>query len=270
MDKVENRLCSSKAVAEGVKATVAWVFEEEGAKLVDREVASASARKQSKKASPLAQLIRREPLELAEEGDVDPKQQLTVQTVATEADSRNQTLDDDDEDRAANAAGWESGSISDAEGSLPMAPSLIGDDVSALPIPKQTRDSRPARKKVQPRSTPLPSTGRNDPSTSLRATSTGASLGDSDPDGDSYGVVVKSLKRVKQARSAETEMPTARATLTPSKGPITSSTFLPSLSTGYTLGDSDSDPDMDEDPDGTVGKQKAERKNRRGQRARQA
>ncbi|KAK4687430.1 hypothetical protein P7C73_g2687, partial [Tremellales sp. Uapishka_1] len=56
----------------------------------------------------------------------------------------------------------------------------------------------------------------------------------------------------------------------PSSKP-TSSTFLPTLATGFTLGDSDdSDPDMDYDPDGIIGSKAGERKNRRGQRARQA
>ena len=53
--------------------------------------------------------------------------------------------------------------------------------------------------------------------------------------------------------------------------PVTSSTFLPTLSSGFIMGDSDSDPDLDPDIDGSgmIGNT-AVRKNRRGQRARQA
>ncbi|WWC99076.1 hypothetical protein V866_005970 [Kwoniella sp. B9012] len=55
------------------------------------------------------------------------------------------------------------------------------------------------------------------------------------------------------------------------KGDITSSMFLPSLAAGFTRGDEgDSDPDDDLDPNGVIGKNTKERKNRRGQRARQA
>jgi hypothetical protein len=53
---------------------------------------------------------------------------------------------------------------------------------------------------------------------------------------------------------------------------ITSSMFLPSLASGFTRGsDDDSDPDMDFDEGGVIGKKGVPgRKNRRGQRARQA
>ncbi|RXK38513.1 hypothetical protein M231_04279 [Tremella mesenterica] len=63
-----------------------------------------------------------------------------------------------------------------------------------------------------------------------------------------------------------------QSTSSKTKETIKSSTFLPSLATGFISGDS-SDPDLDSDIDdsGLVGKRgKVERKNRRGQRARQA
>lgn len=77
-------------------------------------------------------------------------------------------------------------------------------------------------------------------------------------------------KKSKQPSKSAPKPDKTKATL-PGKA-LTSSTFLPSLSTGFTLGDSDSDPDLDPDVDGggIVGRKTVERKNRRGQRARQA
>ncbi|ORX36361.1 Bud-site selection protein [Kockovaella imperatae] len=73
------------------------------------------------------------------------------------------------------------------------------------------------------------------------------------------------------ARPNKTSASTPAKKTKPNKAPVTSSTFLPSLSTGFIMGDSDSDPDLDPDVDGAgVVGNKAVRKNRRGQRARQA
>lgn len=74
----------------------------------------------------------------------------------------------------------------------------------------------------------------------------------------------KKAKKSKTSKSSPSESKMASAT-----GPPTTSAFLPSLAGGYTLGDSDGSVYSDSDNDG-AGSVKPERKNRRGQRARQA
>lgn len=74
----------------------------------------------------------------------------------------------------------------------------------------------------------------------------------------------------KKAKAAPTPAPKPEKKGKQGKADGSSSMFLPSLAAGFTVGDGDSDPDMDYDEDGVIGTKKAERKNRRGQRARQA
>ena len=210
VSRVENRLCSSKSVAEGVKATVAWLVYEQGAKLVNRAatkihkldgIGSNAVRDNSQGAA----WGLRESSESMKQGRHAEAPNSMNGDAAAEidiADEKDIEASDSEEDRAAEEAGWESGSVQDT----PSA-----EYERTMPQPKRTKS--------------VPTTNR-----------------------DSGCAVI----------------PTA------SKRPITSSTFLPTLSTGFTLGDSDSDPDLDRDPDGIVGKHVAERKNRRGQRARQA
>ena len=210
LGKVENRLCSNKAVSEGVKAVVAWIMGEDGAKLP-----SAIKRKPQHETSP----------NIKRNSKVERDQGLSKPAVV---DSAILVTEDDDnldfEDDGADAAGWESGSISGSDapprGRARLAESGSNededsDDDMAIPIPQKSSQKLSRQRDTQP---------------------------------------------LKQAKPTK-----------PSKEPVTSSTFLPSLSTGFTLGDSDSDPDLDPDIDGSglVGN-KAVRKNRRGQRARQA
>lgn len=83
---------------------------------------------------------------------------------------------------------------------------------------------------------------------------------------------LKSTKADKSSKSKKTKggeqsiVPISTSTSGPA---ITSSAFLPSLAAGYTLGDSDGSVYSDEG-DEIVGPSKPEKKNRRGQRARQA
>ena len=91
---------------------------------------------------------------------------------------------------------------------------------------------------------------------------------------DDAGEGESDLEISKRAKTSTTAKSKPELTVHPGKPNrtfVTSSTFLPSLSAGFTLGDSDSDPDLDPDVDdaGLVGN-KTVRKNRRGQRARQA
>ena len=203
--RVENRLCSNKSVAEAVKATVAWVMCEDGARL------------------PSVKKVVQPLLESANDSSTTkrPKQERSVvhifagkklSGVGNQQAVDGEDLSSDPEDVAADAAGWESGSISD------------NDQIHEIP---------PA-------------------------------IDDSEDDegDDEIPEPIKPSKKVK--------VPTAQPSKS-AKTVVTSSTFLPSLSAGFTLGDSDSDPDLDPDVDGSglVGNQ-AVRKNRRGQRARQA
>ncbi len=210
--KVENRLCSAKSVAEGVKVTVAWVLGEEGAKLLVGDVANARTSTASREPK-LKQL--RQPAGKASkniEGDrlADHDDRHIERSKDDLRHGSDDEMENDDQDRTVEDVGWESGSISDA-GHGKERSGASDDDEPSLTVPKR-------------------------------------------------------LKRaVITATSKKKAKPSA-----PSKGSITSSTFLPTLSTGFTLGDSDSDPDLDRDPGGIVGTQKPERKNRRGQRARQA
>ena len=94
-------------------------------------------------------------------------------------------------------------------------------------------------------------------------------LADSDSEDDEDSVPVRPTKKTRTKEAKPKPKPTKQTQ--PSKK-LTSSTFLPSLSTGFTRGGSDdSDPDDDfaEGLEDIIGKGKTgERKNRRGQQAR--
>jgi hypothetical protein len=93
---------------------------------------------------------------------------------------------------------------------------------------------------------------------------------DSESD-DEDSIPVRPVKKTKSKEPKAKPTKATKATAQPSKK-LTSSTFLPSLSTGFTRGGSDdSDPDDDtgEGLEDIIGKGKTgERKNRRGQQAR--
>ncbi|KJE02428.1 hypothetical protein I311_03825 [Cryptococcus gattii NT-10] len=224
INKAENRLCSAKIVAERVKNVLSWTVCEEGAKLVtDKKAATASAGKGGRKKAAESSDEEDDEEEEGEEvnfgGDI-------ARPMVNGSDSEEGS---DDErviqDRAADAAGWESGSVSgsDIEGEdvgIASEPESESDDSDAIDIPSVKR----AKTTVPP----LPSKSKP----------------------------LKPEKADKPPKSAKD---------------LTSSIFLPSLSVGFTRGDDvDSDPDLDDDPNGVAGKQPLVRKNRRGQRARQA
>lgn len=225
MGRVENRLCSSKEVAEGVKATVGWLVGEEGAKLAvpaskKKVIAQQGAHGQAegkdrgtkRNRDDSAAKPGLEPRDddegEGEDGDSDDAEQLT-----------NNLAQYDEE---ADAAGWESGSISG---------------------------------------------GDNDGDRDL-----GDSDSDDDSDDDAIAISIPNAKRSRQQMAPATASVKANEKAA-RNAPVTSSLFLPSLSTGFTRGDDDaSDPDDDygDGLDGVIGKKGVERKNRRGQRARQA
>lgn len=206
---MENRLCSSKLVAEAVKTVLAWLVGEEGAKLGrpikgKPELGNVKSKKQAAAVE-------------SDEEDFDERldDELAVPSrVALDEDSDDEL---GQEDLAADEAGWESGS-------------LAGDDRIG-----------------------------------------GNSSDEDSDDGSGSDSGSADALPTKKSKTAPAPKPTKAAKAAAAK-PVTSSTFLPSLSVGYTLGDSDSDPDDDPDVDGAgiVGRKVPERKNRRGQRARQA
>ena len=225
--KVENRLCSSKVVADTIKPTVAWVTGEEGARLLSKTGpaprASQAAEKDQER--PSSSKPAKSGLVL-ENGDSDQAGsdnesgheadrviEPRMQVVGSDEELEGEF---DEEEEAADAAGWESGSVSDG----------------------------PAGEQI--------------------------ALGSDESDGGDSDAV--SLPPVPKAnRQREISAPPKKKPKSAATAAVTSSMFLPSLSTGFTLGDSDSDPDLDDDIDGAgVIGNKTVRKNRRGQRARQA
>jgi hypothetical protein len=216
--KVENRLCSSKAVADAVKSTLSWVVGEEGAKLGRPIKGKADLGKPTAKGAS-SQRVAAE----ADGSDAESDDGLAVpRTRAAVDDDSDDELDVDA--HAADEAGWESGSVDGGDARL--APPSSDEESGA------ESDEEPG----------------------------------SQSDASSDAVPVKRSKTVPSAKATKA----AKADMAKA---VTSSMFLPSLSTGFTLGDSDSDPDLDPDVDGKgiVGRKGApERKNRRGQRARQA
>ena len=226
--KVENRLCSSKVVADTIKPTVAWVTGEEGARLLSKTGpaprASQAAEKDQERPSsskPAKSGLVLENGGSSQDGsdnesgyEADRVIEPRMQVVGSDEELEEGEFDEEDE--AADAAGWESGSVSDGPAGEQIA---SGSDESD----------------------------------------------DGDSDADSLPPVPKA-KRQREISPPPKKKPKSAATAA-----VTSSMFLPSLSTGFTLGDSDSDPDLDDDIDGAgVIGNKTVRKNRRGQRARQA
>jgi hypothetical protein len=200
--KVENRLCSAKTVADGVKASIAWLVGAEGARLPSKAKPVGGKHGGRKVPGMAAENDISDDEEDAEDIQEDEGRASfgkTTRPIAVEMSEEDQT--DDGE-----AAGWESGSLSgDAEkvksqtATKRVKPTL--NSKSSAP-PKQKEAKVKARTKAQP----------------------------------------------------------------PETGTITASTFLPSLSTGFTLGSDDEDDTPFDEDAGEI----PLRKNRRGQRARQA
>ncbi|KAL1410229.1 putative ATP-dependent helicase IRC3 [Vanrija albida] len=213
--KAENRLCSSKPVADAMKALVSFVMGEPGATL---EVRAKAAK------APKGRAVRR--------GSDDGSDDESDEDVESEDEEglplgRIEGLESDDEviveDRAANDAGWESGSLGGGSDAEDDDDGWESGSVSGL-------DGR-----IAPPS-------------------------DSGDESDASNVPPAKRTRAEPA-------PKGKAARADGK----SSMFLPSLASGFApAGDGDSDPDMDYDPNGIFGSKTAPRKNRRGQRARQA
>lgn len=216
--KAENRLCSSKPVADAMKTLVAFVMGESGASLDVRTKAAKA---------PKGRAAQRRG---SDDGTDDESDEESEDEEGLPL-GRIEGLESDDEvvveDRAADDAGWESGSLgggSDDED---------GDDDGWESGSVSGLDGRIAPP--------------------------------SDSGNESDASDVPPRKRTKEAAPAPA--PKGRTAKADGK----SSMFLPSLASGFApAGEGDSDPDNDYDPDGIFGSKVAPRKNRRGQRARQA
>lgn len=206
-----------------MKNVVSWTVCEGGAKLViEKRPATISAGKGGSKKAAESTDEEDDEQEEGEEANVGDISRSMVNGSDSEEDSDDERVL---QDRAADAAGWESGSVSgfDSEGGevdIASESESESDNPDAIAVPSAKR-AKTAVPPLPPKSKPL-----------------------------------KSEKADKPPKSAKD---------------LTSSIFLPSLSVGFTRGDDDdSDPDLDDDPNGVAGKQPVVRKNRRGQRARQA
>lgn len=280
--KVENRLCSAKNVAEGVKGIVSWCLAEPGSTL-NFEKMKEKKNKQSAKVDSDSESDNsasdgddeREDDVPAVIGELDSDDEVVVQEKAAEAagweseDLEGEGSEDEDGDSEAEGGedGWESGSV-DGEGQggedawIASASDSDAPDYAALANLKGAVTG-----------------SDSDSDSGANATSDSGSESDSSS-GSSVAVERPAAKKVKADGSKKNEKP-AKAEKKPEKKaakaakaekpkPDGTSMFLPSLAAGFTAGDSDSDPDMDYDPDGVIGSKAAPRKNRRGQRARQA
>lgn len=239
LTKVENRLCSSKVAAEGVKNTLAWLVGEEGVKLAARESGKKSQVKEEGMLSGIGKRVSTGQTvqedthgDIADEDSASDEEIIRPRRIARE---QSHEVDGVDED----AVSWVSGSVSGGD--------PLDDDKSV----NSESDEESGSDNV----VPLPTKkGRNISKPSSPANPKSANRGQPVP--------------------PPKAQPKTKTKSKPVNSPITSSTFLPSLSVGYTLGPDDSDPEMDDDPTGSgvIGSSGVgvERKNRRGQRARQA
>jgi len=226
--KVENRLCSSKQVADAIKPVVSWVLSEPGATLS----IGAGKQKDGKKGGSR----KRTAADSDDDGSVGDVEDgsddegLPIGAVTA--------LDSDDEavieERAADEAGWESGDLGGEDHG-----DAAGWESGSV------------------------SGGEDEDRYNIAPPSSSGSDSDTPPAKKAKQMKDKLLAKEKPAKAEKARAP-------PPKADGSSSMFLPSLAAGFAAGDSDSDPDMDYDPTGTIGTKTAPRKNRRGQRARQA
>ncbi|KAK8861364.1 hypothetical protein IAR55_002183 [Kwoniella newhampshirensis] len=225
VEKVENRLCSAKLVADKVKIVVGWIVGEQGAKL--SKAAENKAGSRATRALDDSEEEDEEDEDIVDDEDVA----MAVPRALGEEEEEDVDIGSDDEtlqqDHAADMAGWESGSVSGRDDDSEDG-NDSDDQEDTISLPK------PSNKNAKPTSTPAADS-------KARKTNT------------------------------KTQTSTKEQTTNLRAADITTSLFLPSLATGFTRGDEgDSDPDDDYDPDGVIGGKTVVRKNRRGQRARQA
>jgi hypothetical protein len=251
ISKVENRLCSSKQVADAIKTVLAWTLGEHRATLnlgptkKSKQGASGNGNGNARTKAMYA--------DSDDDGSIGDAENEDDSDGENEGVGLVTSLDSDDEvvmeDKAADEAGWESGDMGgggaggdDGDDAGWESGSVSGEmgeyNIAPASSSGSDSDAPPAKKSRQSKAELLKAAANAKPSKPIKAE-----------------------KPVKEKASAKAPPPKADGS---------SSMFLPSLAAGFAAGDSDSDPDMDYDPTGTIGTNKPERKNRRGQRARQA
>lgn len=270
--KVENRLCSAKNVAEGVKGIVAWCLAEPGSSLNLDKMKG----KKGKNAKPESDSEsdddasegddEREEPAAAAAAELDSDDEVVVQEKAADAagwesgdlEGEGSDEEDSDDESGEGEDGWESGSVGGEEGGEDawIASASDSDDAPDYAALAKLKGA----------------TGSDFESGSEAGSDSG-----SESSGSSIAVERPPTKKVKAEPKKAAEKPGKaekkgeKKAAKPAIKADGSSMFLPSLAAGFTAGDdSDSDPDMDYDPDGVIGTKAAPRKNRRGQRARQA
>lgn len=267
--KVENRLCSAKNVSEGVKSIVSWCLSEPGSTLNFEKM-----KNKDKKGTKSESDGESEPENEASEGGDEP-------------DIPGVELDSDDEvvlqEKAAEAAGWESGDLGGDDGDDEEGDqSAEGDGDDGWESGSIDGGEQGAAAWIASASESEGEVPDYAALVNLRSAATDSnSSSDSESGSDSSSGSSVAVERpptkkakpepvVKTKGDKKIEKPSKKET----RGAVKadgSSMFLPSLAAGFTRGgDSDSDPDMDYDSDGVIGSKAAPRKNRRGQRARQA
>lgn len=252
--KVENRLYSSKPTSDSIISITNWVVGNEGATLNLKNAAKRAEAAKVKKAIKIdparAALYKLddEELEELEAGGNDESEEEEGDEMDVDFDPKKAIAqaeaEGEEEDAAADAAGWESGSLggeddgdeeedSDAEDESDEEEEEDDEDVA---IERVTEDDPHPPQKRQRQISPPPA----------------------EPPVPTASSTTKTAKEKPEPQAAR-----------PSTAVITSSLFLPSLKSGFTMGDYDSDPEEDERRDKKTGKLKPlERKNRRGQQER--
>lgn len=274
--KVENRLCSAKNVAEGVKGIVSWCLAEPGSSLNLEKMKEKKNKKNAKPESDDESASdgddEREDDVPNAVGELESDDEVVVEEKAADAagwesgDLEGEGSDEEDSDVESGEGGedgWESGSVGGEEGAgedawIASASDSDAPDYAALANLKGAADDW--------------SSGSEGDSDS----GSDSGSGSDSSSGSSVAVERPPAKKAKAEAPKKAEKPVKekkpekKAAKAEKPKPDGTSMFLPSLAAGFTAGDSDSDPDMDYDPDGVIGTKAAPRKNRRGQRARQA
>jgi hypothetical protein len=270
--KVENRLYSSKPTSDAITAVINWVVGQEGASLKYAHNKGVNAASKAKNA--VVKTSRASGVD--EDVDMDAADETTNASIGDEAEGDDlvgqEDLDEEEqaavrkvmEDMAAEAAaaeeaGWESGDLGEEDegdsGSEDEDEDADSDDSGAIDWDQVELDSESEEPEaVPPKSEPTKQKGSTSSASTPRPTV-------------KPGTPVKSELPSKKKQKMEPVEKYVR----PSTAAITSSMFLPSLKSGFTMGDYDSDPEEDERRDNKAKGLNAngERKNRRGQMERQ-
>ena len=270
--KVENRLYSSKPTSDAIAAVVNWVVGEDGASLKYAHNKGANAANKAKSAN--ASKSNAVP-NVTTSHDVD----MDVDEDADDAGNVSALVQDDQaeeeqvavskmreqvaaEEMAAEAAGWESGSLSgddeedDGDDDSASSDGNGSDDSGAIDWDAPEWEGLPADEDTAGSSDEAQVTPGGKTASTTEAPVKAATKQSALP----------TKKKEKAVEAAPEKTKPVRA----STATITSSLFLPSLKTGFTLGEYDSDPDEDDRRDNKRQglNPNGERKNRRGQRER--